>query len=1618
MAILGLKTTAPNTMVGPNELDALFSDDSDSGSFSLDFAPAANTLPPPMLKLPLPVTSSEHQIKSMEEALPRITAFLSKLNEISPPKNYIGDIFFIPENAVPVELSSLLSHIHHDEKESDKIESFDQLVANDFSSYPDTVRAQIELLKFTKLSITHKPSSEKLKKPNSDNIQKNEKSKEKKNSKDKKKSKEKESSSENSRESEEVRLEDFLSKKVDSRIISLIHFALSKNQDAKVAVYHLIASIEEMIKFPMMAPISVFYPDYTLSELLKQLAIELVSLFPHNPILPSCIENMSAFSEEAKTALDLIPDSDDETSDDFSSSFFQNIKPSTLSQPVIVLHHLTKDITNLLNFDSECPKSITVVTEPPTMMTFQLDNGDNQMTPTKFKEWIESIRNVEYKDDYISQFMQTREPISFRENLPSEPNVSMISYHLPVLHLLNSVSFKYIDTGAPFKELLKAEYDIQDALSHNNSKILNQSLTYFSSVVPQDESVKIVEKIKPLSKLRTLPSVEQKSNKHLKAVLAVSDFEIAIHGRSLLTLAPICKTLPDVNVSGPISNNHWRSKFLYTFYSKDQYSPYVSFRIAFALALNLIDRNAQMACNFLFEALYVLLQLLPLNMSQLARSTYLLIAEIFDQINAYYYSALTIDNFFLTDVKDATYSTSLGRMATRNNDYLRATYHYTQSLKHYINRKMSDESLYIAQVISTVYAENGLNYLAISLLSAMLYKSYSINFGFVPQNVRQTGTLQSKKTRNAIVKSSSTAFTPDPHSLNTSLLALTLTDLLLSERMFDIARAMLNCIQESRIHIKRLVSYMQSRFLFKQNKFVQFLESIPKFDVNLYRKSNPRLSILSASTFDTNAGYLRMLATMNYSHLMFVDALFWSEIIIHTTCKGSLKEFGYGNIVRGLVLYEMYIRGRCDISAKTLNHLQEPFGKFVSHKNIRRATLLKEALSSFYLARMCFEHVGCFHLCALAGLFFCDLFLIYSFSILDEKSKKTDSSNSSILSNHSLTIKPPVLMTELLNAKESFQIPLSMNEITLTLDTIPPILNSIENIISKSLSPIDIIHFQILQARYNYLKDKTENTIRYFDFAYSNLNKYFVCGCEFIPRFFSLKKQRRIHIILQNMAHLLLRLQPQFINDRLPLFDILNDVRVMVRNTRKTAATLNQTMIAPKIDVLPSFVALSNPNFPDFEPLLRENKLIPNTIEVTEEPTINDHIDQIMANIRLYESEKIHEEDLTRKNRKLCQKIEMTAEIYRRQHQTDLPAETQYSFIVKQSPKMKGVVFVIRIFDKIGIYVPETGEMRTVDMFNKIETISVKTKNDIVHENIGLFNSQFVEFFLTLTSVVTRSKNHARHIQRSIASKMFKGLIHSKPRSVVPDTLIGGNKVFGRSHHGALSTLDCGTNPVIIICSQDLQGLPYETMLKQFFVLRSFSFTRLAFNVPTISEDVKPMMIRSRWEDPARFTIPFDEFLYTFGGELKPSEIDISRSEETIVQPIFFSKETNDYYSHKYKFLNIVDNGKFVSIRTNNLVIYSYSDLCEMPKELERRMKDYKFASFMFIPNAYFKKAMKLIRRIYRGHEKRVKLSTPHKKEVANQLDVVHDRFKHLSTLQATLIDILHIPIPLFMPVA
>jgi hypothetical protein len=53
----------------------------------------------------------------------------------------------------------------------------------------------------------------------------------------------------------------------------------------------------------------------------------------------------------------------------------------------------------------------------------------------------------------------------------------------------------------------------------------------------------------------------------------------------------------------------------FAIYSATPFSPYIAFRIAFSLALDVAERNPLLGCEFMFEALLALIEVIPRRIS-------------------------------------------------------------------------------------------------------------------------------------------------------------------------------------------------------------------------------------------------------------------------------------------------------------------------------------------------------------------------------------------------------------------------------------------------------------------------------------------------------------------------------------------------------------------------------------------------------------------------------------------------------------------------------------------------------------------------------------------------------------------------------------------------------------------------------------------------------------------------------------------------------------------------------------------------------------------------------------------------------------------------------------------
>jgi hypothetical protein len=173
----------------------------------------------------------------------------------------------------------------------------------------------------------------------------------------------------------ETDLSRFADLPLDSRISSLLHFLLSSNDDSAI---HLLLSIEAFLGAPDVAPISSFFPAFTLENLIQKLCQILTSLFPGNREARAAIDRLTRFI--ASSAAPIVEDEDD----DFADLRVGRGAGALLS---LTVPSKLEPLNPLENCQPLPFEPITV--DPPFFVTFEPAAG--HLTASQFSDWVSSI---------------------------------------------------------------------------------------------------------------------------------------------------------------------------------------------------------------------------------------------------------------------------------------------------------------------------------------------------------------------------------------------------------------------------------------------------------------------------------------------------------------------------------------------------------------------------------------------------------------------------------------------------------------------------------------------------------------------------------------------------------------------------------------------------------------------------------------------------------------------------------------------------------------------------------------------------------------------------------------------------------------------------------------------------------------------------------------------------------------------------------------------------------------------------------------------------------------------------------------------------------------------------
>ena len=400
------------------------------------------------------------------------------------------------------------------------------------------------------------------------------------------------------------------------------------------------------------------------------------------------------------------------------------------------------------------------------------------------------------------------------------------------------------------------------------------------------------------------------------------------------------------------------------------------------------------------------------------RNVILYFAELLEKQDRYYYSSLLLDVFYLSNQTDMKHSNEIALLCQKNLDSVRTVFHFTQSMKYLVNEVKTDEALYLAQFLASIYNEYSDYESPISILSFLLKDTYDFTLNPYhkqsdpPLPPKNPNTLQPRRPPLKGGKPPiSKPFMPQADQLNTILTGTSLCEFLIKTRHFSVASKLLSSLHASNGNAisNTLLSFVEKQALLKKNLFKEFLKSIQEIQFKSRRNSpNVKLSVLAAASFDNSLATVRLLISSYLKRELFRYSLLWSEAYIMAQPKMAMKDIGYGFMARGLSLYQALhhihsmsppysLYATCStISSKILSYADENNKEFKSYEDI-----FSEALSSLKAASICLDKVGSQRQLSYSNLLYADLLLTYFFDSQFEKlnCKNLNSSSTASLNN-------------------------------------------------------------------------------------------------------------------------------------------------------------------------------------------------------------------------------------------------------------------------------------------------------------------------------------------------------------------------------------------------------------------------------------------------------------------------------------------------------------------------------------------------------------------------------------------------------------------------------------------
>jgi hypothetical protein len=1558
--VFGLKTEADNDL---GFEDCFFSNPSDGGEpIQLEVAHTQSSRMSPLV-------SETKKFSSFNEITAHIQPFLVQLREASfSGPAPVAEVSLIPEHIVPEELAGLLVAYAKDPQNLDLL---GQITGWEATEFPATIVAQLDLLKFS--------------------------------------------------QDPTVDLEPYAAKKIDSRIKALIHFALARRPDRAVSLWHVMRALEEFVKFPAIAPIAVFFPGFSLREMVFELCRGLADLFPRNPLLLSVIDNLAVYNPDVTSC---IPSECDD-SDSSSHSFFRSIS-RTESKAALISGLFQNSVINPLD-SAITAANVTPVTfsEPPTTVTYQTETRSptdkaksEVVSPAQFQAWITSI-GLDRSEVVRTRSHSVRKPLpdaqaqvlsdpQFRDTTGAESigpddtaylfnlirlidpgqaislrlpaSVSPLTYglYLPVLHAVNISSRAAEHRGALYIRLLTMEREAHIAVKTGDYARGDRSLAYFQSQIPAASVDGVV--VKALDPKRPHPSIVGPMPDCFVAVQALVDYELVVHGRSPLSLGACQTSIQSDCADHPVRDRVWRAKMLFKDYVANEFSPYIAFRICFALATNLAELQPSLACSFLFEGLYVML--CGLSMARnipCIRSAMLLFGQLLERLGKYYYCATVLDNFFLVDGSSEIDSSTIAQMALNNRDLVRGVFYYHQSLKYFVSKCAVEEGLYIAQALAGIYLEHWHLLPAMSVLSYVLCSAYPIPFNQRRDNldIRSRGSLKIVALARKTVD-----FKPDPSSVSAVLTCCYLVTVFVKLHMFPVANSLLQTLGDLTKGMKmtRLVLYLRMWTWHRQNDLSSILDRVPMLEPKaVHGTFASHFKVHNRASFDPSVATMRLLARIFIDLGNYQLGLFWAEMFLSACSAARPNEIANAFTLRGNALL---------LALEHIPHFVDyklPKGsRWALSKNPTREALLTQAVSSFYVASVCYSKVGRSHRDC-----YCRLILA---ELLQKVPKE-------------LQIVPPVMFIAH-SGHIDWRVEYNIVDVGGTI-------NDLGKLTDRLLNPLFIIHHQLLSARLQATRGQTAESTANFDFALSNFTTYFVCGHRFLPTDLSVQQLSYVFRILQLMCELLLEFPPDFVNDRLVIFDVMNHVHALLANWMKDSRPSKTRLIIPSLSLHRSVVEFENVRIPPFGQSLLENGFINETLDESVLTTA-DYLAMIACNTKLFDANRMSPEEMNGANRRLCKLIAASAEHTRRENLSQIPADTSFSYLMHSCPSSVSIVFVQRLGHRIAVYRPFAGGCDYIAMDSLANSQIVVTNKSIQYHfttRSSLFSDSFIEQIANLINFdrkATRSVTNRCKVAEMSASSFFGTVFDDVPPSPTKPC-----PALGRHIEVGFSVVKVD-KPIVICASVDLNSIPFEWFFPRKTVVRIPFYSSLLLRVPRHGRVTMPraVVLRNVGETfkaaSLRAIDVVGEMMCTIGGGDRQTPTNQCDRTLPLTSQLFKSGKDTGVYQKKWQFAEICHECP----AQPGFFVFTYADLAESNIGLIDLFSRFPFAFFMFVPGSCVKEAFHIIGNVYRCRHKKSPASV--RKGAANEALPFDSDLDFIVSLQGTLQRILKAAVPVF----